>query len=413
MTRTAEVHFQNGGVTLRGTIHFPAGGGPRPGVVLVHGSGPRRRSDLAAHAEAFVRAGIVVLSYDKRTEGYSATRRDYSLLAGDVLAAVRLLAGQLEVDRGRVGVWGFSEGGWVAPLAASRSDEIAYVVVVGASGPSPSRQQAWALRSYLNRAGLRGAAVEALAEVAIRQLAGAGAFPEAHYDGARVLGSVRQRVLAIWGEHDQVVPPGESLRIFREALVHAESVTLKVIPRADHGVRGPDGLAPGYAELVTTWITGTAGAVDSDPPPLQAVRSKPIAPLAWWESTGVQGAALALFLAAFPGYLIGSGQPDRVARCAAVLGAATVGGWATYVVRATTAEEPDLGRTIDGRSVPWLALQGTAAATVVATAFTAARTRRLWRRLPASAKARRALLLAGGLAMVPWARYWHLLRRCL
>ena len=124
MILTREVSFANEGSTLHGTLHVPARGTGRPGVVLVHGSGPGRRSSLTAHAEAFARAGIVVLTYDKRTEGYTATRRDYGLLAGDVLAAVRLLAAQPEADPERVGLWGFSEGGWVAPLAASRSERI-------------------------------------------------------------------------------------------------------------------------------------------------------------------------------------------------------------------------------------------------------------------------------------------------
>lgn len=414
MIRTREVSFENEGTTLHGTLHVPDRATGRPGVVLVHGSGPGRRSSLAAHAEAFVRAGIVVLTYDKRTEGYSATRRDYALLAGDALAAVRLVAAQPETDRERVGLWGFSEGGWVAPLAASRSDEIAYVVLVGASGLPPARQQAWALESYLRRNGVRGAMVDALTDVGIRQLAGAGVFPEAHHDGVRVLRALHQPVLAIWGEHDRVVPPGESLLIFREALGDSDLVTLQVVPGADHGVRAagePAELALGYVELVTSWITGlpeTARTGASAEPPAQAVRSRAIEPLAWWESTGVQCAAVALFLAAFPGCL---SRLDRIGRWTAVLGSVTVSGWIVYFVRVTTDEEPALGPRLGGRPLPWLALQGTAAATVAATALTAARARRHWPRLPGAAKARLGLLIAGGLAMVPWGRYWRLLRR--
>lgn len=410
MILTREVSFANAGSTLHGTLHLPARGTGRPGVVLVHGSGPGRRSSLAAHAEAFARAGIVVLTYDKRTEGYSATRRDYGLLAGDALAAVRLLAAQPETDPARVGLWGFSEGGWVAPLAASRSDEIAFLVLVGASGLPPVRQQAWALESYLRRNGVRGSMVDALADVGIRQLRAAGVFPEADYDGLPVLRALRLPVLAIWGEHDRVVPPAESLLIFHEALAHNGLLTLQVIPGADHGVRarGSSTLAAGYVELVTSWITGlpaTARSGVNAPPPRQAVRSRAIEPLAWWESTGVQCAAVVLFLAAFPGGL------GRHGRWAAVLGSVTVGGWLGYLYRVTASEEPALGPTLGGRTLPWLALQGTAAATVAATAATAVRARRLWPRLPGTVKVRLGLLIAGGVAMVPWGRYWRLLRR--
>ena len=70
-----------------------------------------------------------------------------------------------------------------------------------------------------------------------------------------------------------------------------------------------------------------------------------------------------------------------------------------------------LGPTLGGRTLPWLALQGTAAATVAATAVTAVRARRLWPGLPGAVKVRLGLLIAGGVAMVPWGRYWRLLRR--
>jgi dienelactone hydrolase len=414
---TREVSFENAGTTLCGTLHVPARGTGRPGVVLVHGSGPGPRSSLTAHAEAFAREGIVALTYDKRTEGYSVTRRDYGLLAADALAAVRLLAAQPETDRERVGLWGFSEGGWVAPLAASRSDEIAYVVLVGASGLPPARQQGWALETYLRRNGVRGAMVDALAEVGIRQLAAAGLFAEAHHDGVPVLRTLRQPVLALWGQHDRVVPPGESLLIFREALADNDRITLRVVPGADHGVCEPGKpakLAPGYVEFVTSWITGapaTAWSETSAVPPVQAVCSRTVDPLAWWESTGVQCAALVLFLIAFPGSLSRSAELDRVGRWAAVLGSVTVGGWIVYFLRITVDEKPALGPTFGGRTLPWLALQGTAAATVAATALTAVRARRLWPRLPGAAKARLGLLIVGGLAMVPWGRYWRLLRR--
>ncbi|OLT19307.1 hypothetical protein BJF78_11165 [Pseudonocardia sp. CNS-139] len=115
-------------------------------MVLVHGAGTGPREKLREEAAAFARAGVATLTYDKRTVGYSLTQRSYAQLADDAAAAAAVLRGRPEVAPSAVGIWGFSEGGWVAPLAASRAPETAFVVVVGANGVAPLRQQTWATR---------------------------------------------------------------------------------------------------------------------------------------------------------------------------------------------------------------------------------------------------------------------------
>jgi hypothetical protein len=60
--------------------------------------------------------------------------------------------------------------------------------------------------------------------------------------------------------------------------------------------------------------------------------------------------------------------------------------------------------------LPWLVLQGVAVCSVVAALVTA----RAWRRCPTGSvpraeAARLGLLLAGSVALVPWALYWGLL----
>src|SRR3954469_25671038 len=130
-----DVTFTNGGGMLHGTVVAPPGGSKLPGLVMVDGSGEHTRNDHRTEAEAFARQGIATLIYDKRTEGYSQFERSYPTLADDALAAVEVLRKRPGVDPARVGVWGLSEGGWVAPLAASKSPEhVAFVVTVGANG---------------------------------------------------------------------------------------------------------------------------------------------------------------------------------------------------------------------------------------------------------------------------------------
>ncbi|WP_340681562.1 alpha/beta hydrolase [Amycolatopsis coloradensis] len=416
-----EVSFTSHGVTLRGTVVAPEGGGPAPGIVMVHGSGEHDRDDYRAEAESFAKAGIATLIYDKRTEGYSLFERDYSVLADDALAAVQALRSRPGVDPARVGVWGLSEGGWVAPLAASKSKDVAFVVTVGANGVSPDRQQSWAFETYLRRGGVTGSMVDMVSSTNMRTLAGAGVFPEAGYDPVPVLEKVRQPVLGLWGELDRLTPPGEAVRIFRETLDRAgnRQYTLKVFPQAQHGLRRTtdgfdklDGFAPGYLDLVSDWVNGAKGGPSADPPPDQESQSAAPAPLAWYEAPWVQIGVWALALLAFAAYPVTAlfrrrkevplGRPARWLASAGLLG--TVGFLVYYVVLTTGAAMAP-GPVLFGRTLPWLALQLIAVGVVVAGAVTAVS----WWRKKEGAGVRVGLLLAGTVLFVPWAVHWGLL----
>jgi hypothetical protein len=67
-----EVRFRNGDVELAGTLLLPAGPGPHPAVVFLHGSGPEGRWASNYLARRVVRGGIAALVWDKRGVGESA-----------------------------------------------------------------------------------------------------------------------------------------------------------------------------------------------------------------------------------------------------------------------------------------------------------------------------------------------------
>ncbi len=418
-----DVTFTSHGTTLHGTVVAPAGGGGRaPGIVMVHGSGEHERDDYRAEAEAFAKAGIATLIYDKRTEGYSFFERDYSVLADDALAAVQALRSHPGVDPGRVGVWGLSEGGWVAPLAASKSDDVAFVITVGANGISPDRQQAWALENYLRHGAVSGSLVGMVASTSMRTLAGGGAFPEAGYDPVPVLERVKVPVLGLWGELDRLTPPGEAMRIFRETLEGKENrqYTLKVFPAAQHGLRQTtngfdksEGFAPGYLELVGSWVNGLAdGPVSpsADPSPHQDRDSVALAPLAWYEAPWLQIAVWALVLLAFAVAASArrKGKPlSKPARWLATTGLLTTAGFLAYYLALMLGGAQAPGPVLFGRTIPWLALQLLAVGVVVAGAVTAVS---WWRGRSEGATGKRTgLLLAGAVLFVPWAVHWGLL----
>ncbi|MFQ5794410.1 MAG: alpha/beta hydrolase family protein [Candidatus Bipolaricaulia bacterium] len=139
-----EIRFQNEDITLAGTLTLPLTSGPHPAVVLITGSGAQNRDEelfgfrpFRIIADHFTRNGIAVLRYDDRGVGGStgdvsqSTTEDF---AGDVLAAVKLLQGRSDINPRQIGLLGHSEGGIVAPLAASRSEDIAFIILMAGTG---------------------------------------------------------------------------------------------------------------------------------------------------------------------------------------------------------------------------------------------------------------------------------------
>jgi uncharacterized protein len=146
--KISEVAFQNkeAGITLGGTITFPDGPGPFPGVVLISGSGQQDRDEeVFGHrpflvlADRLTRAGIAVLRYDDRgvgaSEGAETLAQSTSVDFGkDAYAAHKLLRSLPGIDQDKIGLIGHSEGGLIAPALASQYPEIAFIVLLAGPG---------------------------------------------------------------------------------------------------------------------------------------------------------------------------------------------------------------------------------------------------------------------------------------
>lgn len=123
--------FPSGDLTLRGKLVTPPGRGPFPVVVVVHGSGKESAVDGYSMPYLFASHGIATLVYDKRGTGGSEGKytQNFHVLARDVLAAVDWLRKRPEVDPSRIHLAGYSQGGWIAPLAASRTRGIRSLLI--------------------------------------------------------------------------------------------------------------------------------------------------------------------------------------------------------------------------------------------------------------------------------------------
>jgi len=142
------VTFENtkANISLSGTLTLPKKEGVYPVVILISGSGPQNRDEeLLGHkpflvlADHFTKNGIAVLRYDDRGVGAStgdfttATSADF---ATDVESALAYLKTRKEINKKKIGLVGHSEGGLIAPMVASTSKDVSFIVLLAGPGIS-------------------------------------------------------------------------------------------------------------------------------------------------------------------------------------------------------------------------------------------------------------------------------------
>jgi len=286
---TEEVRFRGGEGMLAGTLFVPAAAGRHAALVFLHGSGPQTRESYLRHfAARFARAGVVALIYDKRGSGASEgtpwmqSTATFGDLADDGLAGVAFLKGRPEIDARRIGMWGLSQGAWLAPIAAAKSADVAFAVILSGGGVTPSEQELYDDDVKLRALGYSDAQVsqaigllkladdfiredteerwtkvqEALAEakkapwfryldkfpvVLPREAWWHG--PQLDYDPRPTLAKVRVPLLVVLGEKDDSTPSAETARRIEGALREGGNTDVKitVVPAADHALQvGPD-----------------------------------------------------------------------------------------------------------------------------------------------------------------------------
>lgn len=302
-----EVRFQNGDVMLVGTLYVPLTKGPHPAVFLLQGSGDADRKAEWFYADQFARRGIAALTYDKRGVGASTGNWElasFDDFAGDALAGIRYLQSRKDIKPGQAGLYGRSHGGMVAPLAAARSRDVAFVINVSGNATPVTRQIIYDNQNqmrakdfseadiaqavaYLNekfdvgRTG-RGwtefkAKIDELQSKQTSWLADYAGAPKSledlrffwqvqfSYNPVRAWKKVKCPVLGLFGEEDTSTPVVESIANMKRALNRAgnKDHLLKVFPEADHALlRWPkDGsthwpvLADGFLDTMMNWLT--------------------------------------------------------------------------------------------------------------------------------------------------------------
>lgn len=327
-----EVEYEDktSGIKFAGTLTLPDSTGPFPVALLISGSGPQDRDEfIALHRPFFVmadyltRRGIAVLRVDDRGVGgttgefKSATTADF---ANDAMAGVQYLKSRTDINPEQIGLIGHSEGGMIAPMLASRSSDIAFIVMM--AGPGMGLGEIIAIqRGLIARS--EGASEEKAAvlrewykdlytvvkqekddEIVLEKMQGIYAemseqekellgWSETEraarvsqplnpwfryalsYDPVPILMKVKCPVLAINGEKDILVTPKENLSSIEEALKAGgnQNYTVKELPSLNHLFQTADTgaefeyveiaetISPSVLELISSWIAEQTGII--------------------------------------------------------------------------------------------------------------------------------------------------------
>jgi dienelactone hydrolase len=307
--RREDVRFSNGGVQLAGTLVSPPTPGPHPAVILVHASGAENREYLLPFARFLVRRGMAVLGYDKRGVGASTgdwNAASFDDLAGDVVAAFEYLKTRSDIKPDRVGMLGWSQAGWVMPLAASRAKDLAFLISISGAGVSGAETTIDHARQEMTASGMRPEMIDQIVGlmtlqyeylrtgqgwdryIAAREKMASrmgGKPPESFpatpdspylqfirplivYDPVPALRTIRLPVLAVFGELDNNIIAEKNRAAWDAALSAGghRDYTLRVLPKANHAMleaaagtnaemKSLRRFVPAYFEVVLDWLS--------------------------------------------------------------------------------------------------------------------------------------------------------------
>lgn len=325
-----DVVFENkeADIKLAGTLTLPDQKGINyPAVILITGSGPQNRDEeIMGHkpflvwSDYLTRNGIAVLRFDDR--GTFASKGNFktattAVFATDVQAAVAYLLTRKEINKRKIGLMGHSEGGIIAPMVATESKDVSFIVLLAGTGIPGGQllllqQELIGRASGISEADLqkakkinegafdiitksndpatlksdlakylkqeliedttfnvpKGMTEDQIIEAQLEQTTSPWMLYFIKHDPALALQKVKCPVLAVNGSKDMQVPPKVNLEAIKVALKKGgnKKVTVKELPGLNHlfqecNTGSPDEyskieqtISPVALDVVTTWI---------------------------------------------------------------------------------------------------------------------------------------------------------------
>jgi len=252
-----EIAVPSAGASLNGIVYVPAGAGPHPVAILLHGyPGNERNGDLA---HALRRAGWTVLFFHYRGTWGSPGTFTFSYALDDVASAVAFarsasFASQFRADPSRTVLVGHSMGGFLALTTAAEHPEVACAVSMaganlGAMGAAASADPQVRARMEQALGGWSGPVRMAPRYEPVAELvANAKRFDTT----ARAKALADRPLLLVAGGRDDVTPPAQHHEPLAAALGKAGAQQLsQQVFDADHAFSSQ---RIALAHLVVDWL---------------------------------------------------------------------------------------------------------------------------------------------------------------
>lgn len=323
--RAINTFFDSAGERLHGKLVLPADGKAKAIMVWIQGSDDDPATDDEERQYILPLKGIGVFVYDKRGSGASGGEltADFNVRANHTAAAVAE-ARRLAPDVAKVGVSGGSQGGWIAPLTATKT-KLDFVIVGYSLAEGVTAQDRDEVEEQVRAAGYGDDVVAKVHQVTsatarivksgwktgwrefatlqmkfasepwigaietvngytgimlktpIDQIRQTGPKLDKHisfnYDPRPVIARIRPRQLWILGGADRTTPSAKTIAILRQIQKTKPNLDLVVYQNADHGTvetfqfegvmrhRHPANLD----DLIAQWILhGTLPLPDND-----------------------------------------------------------------------------------------------------------------------------------------------------
>jgi len=301
---------------LGASLWCAGGVGSHPTIILIHGADDETRA-MGFLIPYFVSHGLNVVTYDQRGTGISAGNWRFTgpdSKADDVIAVLKKVESDPVVDPQRIGVWGFSNGGWVAPIVATRFP-LAFMILKSAPSETVAENVLYEIGMAL-REHDRFTAKQISAALAFERVMFLALETNSNWSGAgRALAAARNQP---WFTYMRI-PPGmtappsppmlsalQTALIYDPAvtLVHVSTPTLALFGGLDKNVDSADSAAQlrkafhrsGLKDFTIITFSGTGHTLErsttgyEDEPlmPEQMVKGYPDVMIRWLHARGLE-----------------------------------------------------------------------------------------------------------------------------